>query len=157
MSDHIARVIDEASEAVNYRVRLNKKASETLDVPLDAGDKKAMAKQLKAYERQLQSLRRALASKSKNQIAKARKRIFESYAARLIATVRATRNERGLVPYVELEKRGEQPLPFQSVSRDGGGRAGAGEARLVAADCSVRQTPQGTAIHPARHPAAHHG
>src|SRR5262245_57418523 len=103
MTDYLERILDEASQAVERRIHVNRTACEGLGLTIDAGDKKAFNDALRAYERQLRTLRRAVLAKGKQQVDEALERIFDSFAPKLIATVRLRGNDKKLVPFGELE------------------------------------------------------
>lgn len=60
---------------------------------------------LRSYRKQLRALHNAVQSGKPKQVSEARKRIFDGFAGRLIATVRAAETNKTLLSYAQLEKR----------------------------------------------------
>jgi len=99
-------VCQRASRAIRRRIAVNKNAAE-LKGDMVIGDD-GMAKlpaALRSYRKQLRALHNAVQSGKSNRVSEAKKRIFDGFAGRLIATVRATQNDKTVLSYAQLEKR----------------------------------------------------
>lgn len=99
-------ICERASRAIRRRIALNKKAAELNSGTVIGDDEMAeLRAALRSYRKQLRALHNAVQSGKPRQVSEAKKRIFGGFAGRLIATVRATRDNKTILPYAQLEKR----------------------------------------------------
>jgi len=102
----IELICERASRAIKRRIAVNRKAAKLNSDTVIGDDGMAeLLAALRSYRKQLRALHNAVQSGKPKQVSEARKRIFDGFAGRLIATVRATQNNKTLMSYTQLEKR----------------------------------------------------
>ncbi|QFI67972.1 hypothetical protein [Sinorhizobium alkalisoli] len=102
----IETICERASRAIMHRIAVNKKADELNSDTVIGDDGIAqLHAAVRSYRKQLRALHNAVQSGKPRQVSEAKKRIFDSFAAKLIATVRATQDNKIHLSYAQLEKR----------------------------------------------------
>lgn len=98
-------ICQRATRAIRRRIAVNRKVAELNSGNLTGDDGMAeLLAALKSYRKQLRALHNAVQSGKPRQVSEARKRIFDGFASKLIATVRAAETNETLLSYAQLEK-----------------------------------------------------
>lgn len=102
-------ICERACRAIRRRIALNKKAGELNSDTVIGDDGMAeLRAALRSYRKQLRALHNAVQSGKPKQVSEAKERILDGFAGRLIATVRATQDNKAHLSYAQLEKRANE-------------------------------------------------